>query len=453
MQNAISYLLSANLLLCVVVIYYRVLLARQTRFQLNRAFLLGGTVLSFALPLLRIVSSSGDPIAFGWAGVGVVRSLPEVIIGTGSQAVSEGESAVGWMEWISGAYLLVACLLGAMLLYRLVSLALRIVLAHRERQNGYTLVHGVSTNGPASFFGFLLWDNSLEAESEGAAVILAHERCHIRQWHSLDLIFTEILSVICWFNPAVYLFRRDLRQCHEFLADEAAAKVGGKEALFREVLKRQFGTPDFTLANHFQSQIKARITMLNLKSRHKALVRYLMILPLAGMMFACTSIENEDVPENGPDAVNASNMSSIPPPPPIKNDYRDATGDGEVEDFAEESPRLLDTNALPPVLGTDPGPNDFVQLDKEPKPLNMTEVAKAIGYPDEAKEAEITGKVIMRVKVDKKGSVTEHVVIKESHMVLREAVEEKLYDLKFEPGVKDGKKVNTWVTIPFRFEL
>lgn len=447
MHEAISYLLSANLLLCIVVIYYRVLLARQSRFQLNRVFLLGGTVLSFSLPLLRVVPSSAE-----WAGAGVVRTLPEVIVRAGSQSAVGSSPGMGWMDWSEAIYLLVAACLAGFLLFRVAKLVLRIALAKKERKQGFTLVHGITVNGPASFFGFLLWDDGLDQDDEGAKVILAHERCHIRQWHSLDLLWAEILTTACWFNPTVYLLRRDLRQCHEFLADEAAAEVGGKEALFREVLKRQFGTHDFTLANHFQSQIKARITMLNLKSGHKALVRYLMILPLVGLMVACTSVEQDTAPEGGPEAINTSNLSTVPPPPPPGED---SPGDDESRSGDEASLETLPmgTNAMRRKDKGDHGPNDLELLDVEPKPLNMIEVARTIEYPEVAKEAEITGKVVMRVKVGTDGSIEDHQVIKEVHPMLREAVEEKLYDLKFEPGVKDGKKVKAWVTIPFKFEL
>jgi protein TonB len=98
-------------------------------------------------------------------------------------------------------------------------------------------------------------------------------------------------------------------------------------------------------------------------------------------------------------------------------------------------------------------PWGFSYNEKEPMPVNMSEVAALIGYPAMAKEANIEGKVTLRVKVDKNGKYAKHIVVKDPHPILTKAVTDKISNLVFTPGIQSGKPVAVWVTIPFNFEL
>lgn len=101
----------------------------------------------------------------------------------------------------------------------------------------------------------------------------------------------------------------------------------------------------------------------------------------------------------------------------------------------------------------DPDPNAFIIAEEEPRPVNMDDIRKLIGYPPMAKEAEIEGKVIVRVLVDKTGKYKKHIVLKDPHPILTKAVTGKLNKLQFTPGIQAGKPIKVWVTIPFDFKL
>jgi TonB family protein len=103
----------------------------------------------------------------------------------------------------------------------------------------------------------------------------------------------------------------------------------------------------------------------------------------------------------------------------------------------------------PPEIGSD----EFVLLEKEPEPINLNELSKMISYPLEAKASEIQGKVVLRVQIDTKGNYVKHMVIKDPHPILTQAVESKIAYLKFTPGIQKGKPIKVWVTIPFDFKL
>lgn len=100
-----------------------------------------------------------------------------------------------------------------------------------------------------------------------------------------------------------------------------------------------------------------------------------------------------------------------------------------------------------------PGVGEFILLEKEPAPVNMDELKQLIGYPPMALEAEIEGKVTLRVMVDKHGDYVKHVVLKDPHPILTKAVTDKIHHLKTTPGIQAGKPIKVWVTLPFNFEI
>jgi len=101
----------------------------------------------------------------------------------------------------------------------------------------------------------------------------------------------------------------------------------------------------------------------------------------------------------------------------------------------------------------EPDPNAFIMVEKEPAPVNMENLKKLIGYPPTAKEAEIEGKVILRILVGKGGKYEKHIVVKNPHPLLTKEVEKHIRNLEFTPGIQAGKPIRVWVTIPFDFKL
>lgn len=108
---------------------------------------------------------------------------------------------------------------------------------------------------------------------------------------------------------------------------------------------------------------------------------------------------------------------------------------------------------IPEPTDVDPDDGAFVLLEKEPTPVNLDELSKLIGYPPLAKEAEIEGRVTLRVMVDKYGNYSKHIVLKDPHPILTKAVTDQIRHLKMTPGIQAGKPIKVWVTLPFNFEL
>lgn len=397
-SSILLYLLNANLLLIPAVLFYRLLLARLPNFRWNRIFLLSSSLVALILPLIRIPSPSST-----WQGFAMAGQFPELLIQ--ATAPANAETAWNWIEILLFAYLVVASLLFLRFLVKIAHIGHSIATAKREKRDEYTLVHHPDFKGPASFFHFLFWNSELDRDPQRRTFILAHERCHIRQGHSFDMLGLEILVAACWFNPAVYLLRIDLKRTHEFLADQAALRVGGKDTLKRLVLASHLGHSDFSIANPFNSQIKARLTMMNLNSPTKRLGRYLLILPLGLLLFACSSIEAD--------------------PPEIT----------EMEKSAETG-------------------DEFGKVfDQNPEALNLKEVYTYLNYPEEAKEKGITGKVVARVTIDIEGNLEKTEILNEAHPLLTAEVMKHIDKIRFSPGIYDDKPVRSQITIPFAFKM
>ncbi|WNJ17770.1 energy transducer TonB [Pontibacter sp. G13] len=105
------------------------------------------------------------------------------------------------------------------------------------------------------------------------------------------------------------------------------------------------------------------------------------------------------------------------------------------------------------IVGSDPHIHEFVYVDREPEPINMGEVRKAIGYPVKALKAGIEGKIYCRVLVNEQGEYVKHRITRYAHPVLNEAVNEQIHLLKFYPAKRDQKALKYWVNVPIDFQI
>lgn len=166
-------------------------------------------------------------------------------------------------------------------------------------------------------------------------------------------------------------------------------------------------------------------------------------------------------------------IAFVVPDPTPEDQLRDTSTIHAMDDILEGNPDLFDQegdlvakikweeiedgvgNAFTEAKPTtdEIGYKDFVFLDKEPAPVNMEDVKRLIGYPPLAVEAEIEGKVVVRVQVSTDGQYLKHVVIADPHPILTNEVAKFLSKIQFTPGIQSGKPIKVWVTIPFDFKL
>ena len=271
------YSLKVGVCLAVFYLFFKLLLSRETFHRFNRTVVLGAMSLSFVLPVCVITVTRELPVLPDFAAA----DFPVPF----SEEVSEPMAEPFPWERLAGALYLAGAM--AMFIATAVSVGrvLRVVRSgRRERlEDGTVLVRVPQTVTPFSWWRYIVIS---EADNAGCgAEIITHERAHLRLRHSLDLLATDLAGCLQWFNPAMWLLRRELRAIHEYEADEAVLNSGVDARQYQLLLiKKAAGGRWYSVANSFNhSKLKNRITMmLQKRSSRWAGARALFVLPLAG---------------------------------------------------------------------------------------------------------------------------------------------------------------------------
>ena len=273
-------------------LFYEVFLRKETFFKANRFYLIVSSVLSFVLPFLK---TSYFKKNFFLLQEQLANNLPAVFLRSDIKETPANGTVVlqpiKGMLTIENLWVLGAIVFLLILLYKLVRLVY-IEKTHRSRwQDDYVLVQLPNTNEAFSFFNRIFLGSQLTNPER--KTILEHEKVHVEQYHSADLLWFELLRVVFWFNPIIYLYQRRIAEVHEYLVDE---KVSDNQSNYcEELLAHSFGVPQFSLVNQFykSSLIKNRIIMLTKeKSNPIKLVKYLAVAPmLLVMLFYTSSIQ------------------------------------------------------------------------------------------------------------------------------------------------------------------
>jgi len=171
------------------------------------------------------------------------------------------------------------CLLTTLLSFRKMFVLIR---SGRKLQQGrYTLIIVPSCVSPFSWGRYIII--SEEDYEKYPDEILTHEMMHLKSHHSIDLLFMECILWLHWFNPAIWLLKRELKDIHEYQADKGVLTQGVDATKYQLLLvKKAVGSSLYTLANSFNhSKIKKRITMmLKGKSNNWAQLKLLLLVPV-----------------------------------------------------------------------------------------------------------------------------------------------------------------------------
>ena len=278
------YFLQSALISGAFLAVYHIFLKRDTLFTENRLFLLSGLVLAFVFPLIKIQKT-------------VVVSQPTLIqtVGTGVQTpVNVTNTSIFTLENILlTIYIGVSIFLLIQFISRLVSLKKLARNAHKRKETPFLHMETEKPISPFSFFNYIFYNPRL-FESNELHSVLEHEKVHARQYHTLDILLLEILKILFWFNPVLWVYKSAVKQNLEYLADHfAIAHAADKKSYQYLMLKQAVDAQEYTLANSFyNSLIKKRIVMLNQNQSKKInALKILVMLPLLGLFLVSFSIK------------------------------------------------------------------------------------------------------------------------------------------------------------------
>lgn len=436
MYDLMIYSLKVGVCLAVFYLFFKLLLSRETFHRFNRIVVLGAMFLSFVLPLCVITVYREIPV------------LPEIPDGEAvATAFAEPLSEPFPWEMLAGAAFLLGA--AATLLWTLCSLigVLRLIRGgRRERlEDGAVLVRTERPVTPFSWGRYIVMSERDLAENGGA--ILLHERAHLRLRHSLDLIVTDVAGCLQWFNPAMWLLRRELRAIHEYEADEAVLDSGVDARSYQMLLiKKAAGGRWYSIANSFNhSKLKKRITMmLKEKSNPWARLKYLYVLPLAAI--AVTAFARPEISEKMEEisAVKVNDLAEIVQEKVLqdtvkvsKDEKKDALVVTGVKSKEEEEIVIFEVVEQMPEY-----PGGMSALQKY-----LSE--KIAGSPMKGKAG---GRVMVGFTVAETGKIKDVRVLQSDEASLNQEAERIVSEMPdWIPGKQRGRPVPVKYTVPIRF--
>ncbi len=429
MTDFLIYDAKVAVLIVVFYMFYRLLLSKETFHRVNRIVLLSTALLSFVLPLCVITTHQTV----------VLDGVPAVSVGALQPAVLEEDCTTPlWQTVIPILYIIgVLATLGHTLLsvWRVLMLVRR---SERYPQaDGTTLcvVHGDVP--PFSFCSYIVMNHS-DYEAHEAAV-LAHERGHIRQHHSCDVLLVDLLTALQWFNPAMWMLRQDLRAIHEYEADGAVLSQG--------INARQYQYLLITKAASIGGYSIAK------KSPRSSFLKLLALIPIVGVALALNA-------ETVYDYVYQQPQKKI-----IKKGKKNTTVKTDtVNELVVVAPPAQPQQVEPVEM-----PNPLKVDQKKDRAFDVVEempqfpggssalleyLAANIRYPKAAHKAGVQGRVILTFVVEKDGSISGTEVVKSvSPLLDAEAVRVINAMPNWVPGRQNGKVVRVKYAVPVSFML
>ena len=390
-----------NLFLVVFYAIYWLFLRNETFHQVNRIYLLISTVLSVILPFSNLNFAKSWSMTGQFQELIYTYNLPELVVSQNT------DHSLNWVLIISIIYLTIVALLFLKMAYSIA--------------RAYAIIQSASfgESNAFSFFGVIKIDKKLPYFH----TIRTHERVHTLQLHFIDLFMFEVMTVVFWCNPVVYLYSATIKNIHEFLADQRASKTLPTIADYATLLlSRQFKVaPEqlFVQSFHKKSTLKIRIKMLlKGKSNKWAILKYSVIAPVLFLTVMSSS-------------VSCSNNEKIEIDVQKEKAVKAPKNEGQIFTSVEVNPEFIGGQAkMYQYLGEN------------------------IKYPESARRANISGRTFVRFVVEADGTIGDVEILKGIGFGCDEEAVRVVKSMPvWNPGQKNGKNVRVYYNLPIVYKL
>ena len=510
-------IISIAIAVAVLWLTYRVLFINSNRLVFNRAFLIIALGFSLILPAAGVFIGKNMPQINSYKqnlfqGImldevvitadGVTISVPTEVTADEMAVTSESAHSFDIWRYIWIIYIIGVGVMTLLFLIKLARLAIVIIRSPKKKMPGYTAVFTGKEHGSYSFFNYAFFPNE-----NVSAEIVRHEMSHIAHHHSADILFVELMMILQWFNPFIYLYKRELQSLHEYMADRDVVATGIDKQNYMMLILQQCTAVDFSnMSNNFSFILtKKRLKMITQNKKAKGVViKALLTLPLfALLLFAnCqtngqnkASAENTKETEKTVEAANLTNFKlsdgcivSFSDPleitfsdeeagisktryyfnlNDIKNDTTFMMGEHEIvavknhDEYNSLSVKIdgkdLDINFLGGMV------KDDSETSVEPDTpatfpggeFKMVEYLRDnLIYPEPAREKGIEGKVYVQFVVEEDGSITNVKIMRSVNKWLDAEAFRVIKSMpKWNPGTQNGKPVRTTMMLPINFKI
>ena len=480
MISFVNYLLESGISLSLFALVYFLFLRRETFFNVNRWFLLVSVSFSAILPILHIPFYAPQATVLPEVTVTPYINLLSSVTIYGTALTHGAEQFVLNYSMLGYVYLLGVVIFAGIFLLRIYQI-IRLIAQNRVVSEGkIRLVILDREISPFSFLNYIFVSRDLQ-NTKGWEKMLEHERQHIHQGHTFDVLVLEFIAVIQWFNPFFWMFRRALRENHEFLADQAVISHGTAPSWYKQILINQYVGDQIIIANNFNySLIKTRIKMMSkIKSRKITHVKILIGFVMAASLIAVFACEQKESVKTEKDST-VSSVTLVADGHPLQING-DAAGIDKLKQIITESDdyelkpdsvtgqlKIASKNnkvgevtvaTYGPKQSTDTNDQVFFIVENMPEfaggDLALRRfIAQSIKYPAQALEKGIQGKVFVTFVVEKDGSVGAMKIARGVDPSLDAEALRVVGSLpKWKPGRQKGELVRVSYTIPINFVL
>lgn len=426
------------IVLAIFYLFYRIFLRKETFFKLNRIYLLGSLLFSVTIPFLDL---SWSIFQDSLTQTGIINTLAGLRKGyneINEVVIYAYTGKLTWVvikEYLSAIYWSGVLISSSFFMFGLIRIIFLIAKSNPKKCGNYKIVEVSDALVPFSLFKWIII-NPEKFSSEEMENIIIHEKMHAFQLHSFDLIFTEVLVILFWFNPFIYWYRKSIREIHEYLADRAVVENGCDRLDYQQLILSQVSGGRFVgLACRFSYSLsKNRLKMLTMiKSKNISKIKFLLAIPLA--LIALTVFANSN------NFTKVSNQLKTESKFSGLNETTNIESDTIIESDKPEEQVYYSVEVMPKFQG------------KESDQFR-TFINENLHYPEEAQKKGISGRVFIQFDVDKEGNVDNVIVVRGVAPLLdAEALRVTKSSPKWEPGLEKGKPVRVRYTFPIVFAL
>ena len=252
---------------------YLLFLRKEKYHQLNRFYLLFSLAFSSLLPFIKFSVPVQPLMPNTQSFLTTVTEAPAI--------------PFGMVLYVAGA-----ALFFILFLLRLFKVLKQIIGKHFIELNGLKVMDNPEQNVPFSFFRYVVVD-STTFELDELDLVLRHEAAHAQQWHTLDILFVELLGVICWFNPFVWAYKSALKSQHEYAADASVIHSNVPRNDYFDLILKQIRHQNHLSPVHSFSAtaVESRIRMMmETVPGRRSWMRYLSVIPMSAFLVVGNSL-------------------------------------------------------------------------------------------------------------------------------------------------------------------
>lgn len=250
-----------KIILCssIFIAVYYLLLEKEKMYRFNRFYLIGSLILAYIIPFITVTSE---------AQISEMGTKPQLIFEEATQQMVFVQPMEESFNWTNTVWICYAAVTVILLIRNISSIAA--IKKIQGRKQIYQRYHVVLTKkgfSPFSFWNTIyLGENYMQNNMIDPRIFL-HEKSHLDQKHSIDLMFIQLLKIFTWFNPVLFIYKKAMTTNHEFLADEAVLNskfnmTDYQNLILDEIVSSQ--GPSLTHSFNFNNT-KKRFIMMNTK--------------------------------------------------------------------------------------------------------------------------------------------------------------------------------------------